>query len=208
MRASRILTLGCLLAITGCGLLDPEEEAKTPTFPKDGILDFVSVEGVAPGYSYRNDVIHALGQPEIENANSSNFYYYYPSQGLRVNLRASDSLVAAMYVYGSGWGYSVPRESDTASGSYTKYTGATSHGLTLNTSNFTMDSVTAWYGNPLAKGTLHGHTTTSTYPRYFSYAKDTLNMSFTMQFYFMGTDTTDFSRQPIVRIDLYHNTVK
>ncbi len=207
MKKNVLITIFVCLA--GCGLMDPPETS-TPKydFPEQGIVDFLCIEGIAPGISTEPDVIEAHGQPQATNAQSGYFYYYYSSKGIKVNFHASDSVVAAVYAYGSGWSYSIPKSDDTISGTFSRYAESTSLGLKLNDPLYRMDSVLAWYGQPQATGTLHEKSVTSVYPRYFSYAKDTLDKSFTMRFFFMSTGVQEYSGLPVVRINIYDNTAR
>lgn len=164
-----------------------------------GIVDFHTVEGIAPGRSATDEVISQLGAPTLTNKSGDYAYHYYPALGLKANVNTKSGLLAAVYIYGENWRYKVAGEL----GEYSKYPYATSRGIELNAPASTMDDVLNEYGIPDAKGTLHGKNTTEIYPRYFRYLKDTLNHTAGMEFYFAGADTADYTGKKITRITMY-----
>ncbi|KAA3617687.1 MAG: hypothetical protein D8M58_00975 [Calditrichaeota bacterium] len=110
-----------------------------------------------------------------------------------------NNLVDGITAYGNNWSYSYPN----SKGSYTKYEYQTSSGLSLEKTSDTMDDVLRLYDAPWKKFTLNDDTTNEMYPRAFAYYKDSLGLSFTMHFYFVGTDTNDYQNKPITLISIW-----
>ncbi len=66
-----------------------------------------------------------------------------------------------------------------------------------------MNDVINLYGQPKAKFTLNDSITSEMYPRGYIYTKDSLGLLFTMNFYFVGSDTNDYKNKPITLISLW-----
>ena len=203
-------TLGLLVALAagswGCDLFQPEEPEEKKkkdtveyTMPEHGIVDFLGVEGIAVDIHTSDALTTTFGSPEVTNESGDYLYYYYPSRGLKFNVNTVTDVVVAAYVYGEGWRYNVSG----TPGTYDRYPYATSRGVELNMPTSTMDHVLENYGEPTGKGTMGDKDTTEPYPRYFRYVKDTLNHTAGMDFYFVGTDTTDYAGKEISKITMY-----
>ncbi len=193
-----ILSVICILVFTFS-----TDRDKNSIEPKDeiehGIIDFYSIEEIVPDVTTKEQVKDKLGYPDGTRETDERLYYYYPKFGIRVAVLKINGLVDGISAYGDHWSYNYSN----SSGSYTPYEYETDTGLSLEDQDDTMNDVINLYGQPKAKFTLNDSITSEMYPRGYIYTKDSLGLLFTMNFYFVGSDTNDYKNKPITLISLW-----
>ncbi|MFP4417986.1 MAG: hypothetical protein ACOC41_08940 [Chitinivibrionales bacterium] len=202
----KIVTV-CILFFTALCVLCTEN----PSEPKDesqqgngsnseaqqGIVDFISVDGVTLFETTASEIEDVLGTPRDVNQSGGYSYYYYPDKGLKFTLDRRD-IVVSVNVYSSNWQYQLGDDPVR----YARYAFQTAEGISVGSDVVTMDSVVSRYGEPSARGNTSSQATAET-PWFFQYTDQLEERTGVMWFCFFGEDTTDYTGKPVTMIKMY-----